>query len=223
MNTVDIETPDGLQLRIPDDDHLTRQFEEGIYEADLIDRARELTAESSRKTIVDVGAHVGGHTLRFAQFARHVFSFEPHPELYRMLVQNFNRNLDGIDGAVDLHNMALGKEQGTGRIVEADGNSGASQIVRLSEPNEPRIPIETLDDMIWPRAVSLIKIDVEGMEVDVLRGAIKTIDTYRPELFVECGDGTELDDVLGVLEQAKYEPIDQYATTPTWHLSSHER
>lgn len=127
-----------------------------------------------RRTAVDCGAHVGYWTFNLAHEFAHVHAFEPvaaHREC-------FIKNTDGLSN-VTLHAKALGKEPGSIRIETEQGSSGNSFVGGAGD-----IPMVTLDSLHLAD-VDFMKLDVEGFEENVLRGASDTIDRCRPVIIVE--------------------------------------
>jgi len=148
----------------------------------------------------DVGAHFGNYTLlmaRLAGAAGQVHAFEPVPFNLTILQENVRRN--GIAHIVRIHPFALANATGTARFraSNAPRESGQGFLVGLDPPDLtwaqrrfPEFPVEQrrLDDLRRELSIpppQLIKIDVEGAEVDVLRGAFDTIRAVRPALIVE--------------------------------------
>lgn len=131
---------------------------------------------------VDVGANVGYFSLALAASGFTTHAFEPQPALYALLEQN-TANLP-----VSCHNVALSKLGGRTtmpRIRYGErGNYGGLSIGGRSELGAIDIEMRTLDSYKL-RNVGLIKIDVEGHELEVLRGAVNTIATCNPILYVE--------------------------------------
>jgi FkbM family methyltransferase len=136
--------------------------------------------------VIDVGAHIGTHTLTMAYCVGdkgHVYAFEPQPKIFRELFQNIRLNL--------LKNIsciwaAAGAKQGT---IEASpfvsDNEGATPLMGGAGIHVDLIPIDSLK----LNKVSLIKIDVEGMENLVLEGAKETILRNKPVILVEIMGG----------------------------------
>ncbi len=137
-------------------------------------------------TVLDVGANIGTHTVALAKKVGpngRVIAFEPQRMIYQNLCANVSLNrLTNVD--------CLQKGVGEGNSVfhvpvldpETQQNFGAFEIsgFKIGEPVE----IVTIDSLSL-EACSLIKVDVEGMEKDVLMGASDTIRQYRPLMFVE--------------------------------------
>lgn len=135
--------------------------------------------------VIDVGAHYGYFSLIAAQLAGAgglVWAFEPRPSNLRILRINLSANdLSANDGeTVVVWERAVSSASGTPRFDTRHG-SGTG---RLSEGGDIEVSAVALDDLSLPRAPSLIKIDIEGGEVDALAGAARTIEAHRPKLLV---------------------------------------
>jgi FkbM family methyltransferase len=134
-------------------------------------------------TVVDVGANIGYYALLFAKSIGkngRIIAFEPEPDNLVELRLNVDRN--GLRNT-EIHPFAVGARAGT--VAFARGINGG---VRASDGPETdaaiQVPMVALDDVL-AGPVNVIKIDVEGYEGEVLRGARKAIERWRPNLFVE--------------------------------------
>jgi FkbM family methyltransferase len=137
-------------------------------------------------TVLDVGANIGVHTLDMAAAADAkgtVIAFEPQGFLHQILCTNILLN--------ELHNVqaihgGLGRERGQAWIPPLDynaaGNFGGVSLQR--ETGGERVVVAPLDSLGLAQC-HFIKIDVEGMEEDVIAGAEKTIRKFNPVLYVE--------------------------------------
>ena len=134
---------------------------------------------SKKLNTIDVGAAVGMYTSFFAKYSNHVFAFEAVPPVYDQLkrVEEKKKNITA-------YNNAVSDKVGTFKFYVDDkrlSNSGFQNLV-------DGIPIDvesvTIDSMTFSN-VGFIKIDTEGTELDVLNGAIETIDRNRPSCMVE--------------------------------------
>jgi FkbM family methyltransferase len=136
---------------------------------------------------VDVGANVGDvlrHMLRLAPRGHHV-AFEPLPDLAAELRRRFER--------VDVHPSALSDAAGTATFYRVRESPARSSLRPTDLPESPlTVPVERLDDAL-PRsyAPDLVKIDVEGAEAAVLRGAQETLSRCRPLVVLEHGAHAE--------------------------------
>jgi len=134
---------------------------------------------------VDVGANLGIHTLVLADCVSRgtVFSFEPRRSAYARMIDNLMEN--GITN-VAASDQALGDAIGVGCLLvdENDFNIGKSH---LGEQGGQAVEVTTLDDALKnsSSAVSLIKIDTEGYELQVLRGASRTLTDHKPVIVCE--------------------------------------
>lgn len=136
---------------------------------------------------LDVGANVGAYTLLLGQWARpggRVFAFEPAPEAFDGLTRHVA--LNGLGDQVTPVRAAAAATTGTATLA-VDGLSGANRLD--GSAGGERVRTVTLDDFCRREGItpSFIKIDVEGAELDVLRGARETIRRAgdRLALFVE--------------------------------------
>lgn len=142
-------------------------------------------------TVVEVGANIGAHTVSLAKAvgARgRVVAIEPQPVIFRMLCANLA--LNGLLNA-DTHQCGCGAADGTMSVPPLDyaseNNFGSASLEPYDDARPAdAVPVRRLDDLLktQPR-VDLIKIDVEGMEADVLKGGAAVIERFRPTLYVE--------------------------------------
>jgi FkbM family methyltransferase len=137
---------------------------------------------------VDVGANIGAHTIPLAKMVGptgRVHAFEPQARMFELLTENVGLN---VLGNVEARQAALGAAPGTAKVPPIDyetlGNFGG---VAVNGADGDDVPLVTIDSLELP-SVRLIKIDVEGMEVDVLQGAAATIARHGPILYCEADD-----------------------------------
>lgn len=156
---------------------------------------------------VDVGCHVGEimDLMYTASPQGHHFGFEPIPSYASFLKEKYaNKN------NVHIFHLALSEKEGKTTFNYVKSNPAYSGIKarkfdRASEKVEViEVDLARLDDILPKNLpINLIKIDVEGAEMLVLRGARKTIDTFHPVVIFEHGLGGA--DVYG------FNPIDVYS------------
>lgn len=142
-------------------------------------------------TVIEVGANIGLLTIPIAKAVGTsgvVVAVEPQPAIYRYLLANVARN--GLGSIVETVNAGCGRERGTLFVPEIDygvrvaRNSGAVSLT--AEKTGIPVDIVTVDEIAEGRPrVDMIKVDVEGMEEEVLAGATETITRHRPLLYVE--------------------------------------
>jgi len=142
---------------------------------------------------VDVGCHVGlilDKILAFAPRGRH-YAFEPLPDMHAILLQKY-----GKLASVNLYELALSEAAGTSTFQNVVSNPQYSGILRRrfdrAEESvvEITVRLARLDDVLPSNAnVRLMKVDVEGAELQVFRGAVETLRKYRPYVIFEHGMG----------------------------------
>jgi FkbM family methyltransferase len=149
---------------------------------------------------VDVGANVGVHTVRLARLVGadgEVIAIEPDPDL----VQRTNRNI-ALNGLANVRviSAAASERAGQTRLFRPsphDTNRGTASL--LHHPHltgiATAVPAVTVDDVCAGAAVSLIKIDVEGHEAAVVRGAADTIARHAPAVVFEYAPALGRDSV----------------------------
>jgi FkbM family methyltransferase len=156
----------------------------GIYleEEQLPQVLRKLLKPDS--SALDVGAHIGSFTsllLQIAPKGRHV-AIEASPSKAAWLRKRFHN--------VDVHSVAASDANGTATFQEDTQLSGFSRLsTEAANDHCISYTVETcrLDSLLSGRDLDLIKIDVEGLELSVLRGATETIKRCRPPIIFECG------------------------------------
>ena len=141
---------------------------------------------------LDVGANVGCYTIMFGQVvgpAGAVYAFEPSPPALGGLTRHVT--LNRLDATVTVVAAAVSDHSGEGRLVTG-GPMGTDHLDRstgVADASTTRVDVISLDDFCERNGVApdLIKVDVEGVELAVLRGARRTIAAYRSRLalFVE--------------------------------------
>ena len=150
-------------------------------------------------TVLDIGANFGTYSLALAAVvgpSGKVQAFEPQRLIYNLLVGSVA--LDSLTN-VYCHNVALGDREGRVEIPQYDYNrpmnfgsveftGEQSEHLAQARGHDPAkaefVPLTTIDALDFPKA-DLMKIDVEGMELQVLQGGRQTIGRCRPVLFVE--------------------------------------
>lgn len=141
---------------------------------------------------VDVGCHKGKFLdpMRRAATRGRFYAFEPIPFLYDMLKSKYR-----FDQRVNLFNCALSSREGTAVLFVNQRDMGLSGLnarpdrMGADGVSEVTTRLLTLDGLLSETRVDFIKIDVEGAELEVLRGAADTIARGRPIILLEFGLG----------------------------------
>lgn len=137
----------------------------------------------ARGLCVDIGANIGNHSLFFAQYFSEVWAFEPHPRTFQLLALNAQ-----LTSKVRPFALGLSDSPGTAWIDLPAGNAGMASVSEAPAQGRWPCTLSTLDEQ-WQLAgsppVSLIKIDVEGHEARVLRGAAQLLRSEQPIVLLE--------------------------------------
>jgi FkbM family methyltransferase len=168
---------------------------------------------------IDVGANIGYFTLLAGQHLVHsgrVFAVEPNPSVAEQLRQNVARS--GLSN-VTVVEAACSDSDERRPFYLADishtGNTGQSSLSRENAQTETWVQVNclTMDQLVESTKatrVDLVKIDVEGAEMSVLRGMTRTLTCFRPKLIVEIHPrnlesfGIKPVDVIGFVERFQY-------------------
>jgi FkbM family methyltransferase len=137
---------------------------------------------ATRGIVVDVGASIGFITVHAARTAEHVFAIEPHPVRFAYLERNVAAN--GLTNVTCI-NCAIGAEDGEIDLYDVDPTLGPHPLDVSTTPGPGtayRVPLRRLDGLVSDADV--VKVDVEGFELPVLRGMPKLL-SRRPRLVIE--------------------------------------
>ncbi|MGI9402451.1 MAG: FkbM family methyltransferase [Rhizobiaceae bacterium] len=162
----------------------------GVYEGEelglVFDFLSPLHDRFEQTTILDIGANIGNHAVYFSEYFDEVHAFEPNPRTFELL----GFNTSDIDN-ISCHKHGLSTNKGSAILFQDDKNMGASFVGE--EKDRPgtktksiKIQLKTLDQIHKNLGdVSAIKLDVEGMELDVLKGGKEFLDAAKPLVFFE--------------------------------------
>lgn len=181
------------------------------YELEMLDDLRSRVTRGA--LVLDIGANIGNHTLYLATVAGcQVEAFEPNSALCSALRESVR--LNGLDHTVHVHQTGLGRSVDRARFgVDTPDNLGGQHLAL----GDGDLEVAPLDSFSFDRPVQVMKIDVEGMELDVLQGATQLIARDRPLLYVECTTEAEYRVIARYLETLDYTYWDTFNATPT-HL-----
>lgn len=169
----------------------------GGYEEDLIEAFFGLFSNQNRRTIIDIGANIGTHSIAFSRYFESVICFEPNQNVFPKLKRNIKNNKLGNITAC---NYGLGNESDIKSFYSIDnGNEGLGTFLNIEQYDKElqkigEFRIERGDDILIDlikSPIDAIKIDIQGFEPQALSGLQKILATYRPITWVEIGDGTQ--------------------------------
>jgi FkbM family methyltransferase len=159
--------------------------------------------------VIDIGANIGAHTLWFSKIVGPdgmVIAYEPQRLVFQMLCANMA--LNQVNN-VFCRQAAIGAVDNVIQIgsLDPDQNNNFGGIPLEAMPGGETVPVERLNT-----PCHFIKIDVEGMEQEVLLGAARMIEQWRPWLYVENDRIERSDDLIKQIRDMGY--------TPYWHITS---
>lgn len=181
------------------------------------DRSHEVLMNLVRSgdTILDIGTNYGTTILQFGKLigsSGRAYGFEPDPVNFSICSENLSRN--NLSN-VSVENIGLGRKMGeVALVVDTESNRGCNRIgVPSTDKEWHKVVIWNLDEWIEDRKVGkvdLIKIDVEGYEMEVLSGATRLLNEFAPTLFVELDDsnlgqqGSSAKELVQFLEKHRF-------------------
>lgn len=189
-----------------------------FYEGPMLTAIQHLVKQRliNDNLFIDCGANFGNHTVFFAsECARKVVAFEPAPENFALLTENCRRN--NCDNVV-LHQAGVSDKVGKATIRKGIRWSQC----KVMPSSVGNIQLFTIDAMRLDEC-SLIKIDVEDMELAVLKGARKTIARFTPDIFIEIWREDVLGEITAMLALHGYELKERYNHAPTYHFSVNDK
>jgi FkbM family methyltransferase len=172
-------------------------FEYGEFSEGEVELFRDILTKDS--VVCDVGANIGAHTLAFSRIVRHVYAFEPLPTLFNalcgMIALNDLRN-------VQAYPVGIGEKEEVKSYLDLDfdrslNNWGAAPLVDYNGSHGVRV-------LPLPFACDFLKVDVEGMELEVLKGAAAMIRERKPLLYLEDDRPKKHAELIHYIEQLGY-------------------
>lgn len=188
----------GAMNFLDNDVYIGRSLEKyGEYSADEVEFLLDLVDENA--CAVDVGANIGCMTLPLSLKCETVFAFEPQMSLFEILDGN-------VPFEVIKHRCALGAKRGSLSLPDIDYTAELNFGGVALEPSNGKnhVAVCTLDDFVMERC-DLIKIDAEGAELDILVGAVNTIDRHRPVIYCEHDGAEQLRRLVILLHEFQYD------------------
>jgi FkbM family methyltransferase len=162
---------------IPDGDLPKHHVAESVVRHDAILNQKVLEYTKAKRHMVDVGGNVGRWSVDFAKHFATVSAFEPAP--YH--IECFEKNCASYSN-IKLYPYGLSNTNKKGNLeVAVEQHLGSTRVIPSENGN---IELKTLDEHDF-EDVDVLKVDVEGLEIDVLQGAEKTIAKCKPIIVIE--------------------------------------
>ena len=183
-----------------------------FYEEELLNKIESMNLTG---TFVDVGSNIGNHTIFFSKFCNteSVISIEIQPQIFKILENNIKIN--EIDNKCTCLNIGVSNKNGYVKISNIqENNIGRTKIIDFKNGETYT---ETLDKIIGEKKISLIKIDIEGAEINAIKGATNIITKYKPVLILECQNEASFSEIDSFLTNFGYTTDKMnYSSTPTY-------
>lgn len=156
---------------------------------------------------LDIGANIGNHSLFWGLFSKadKIISFEPLPRFVHVLIKNLIANK--VLHKVDIYPFGLSDIQGY-------------QNIKFFDTITPTL-VKRLDDICLKldSHISLLKVDIEGMEPQCLAGAINIIKKNKPIIFAEAHSNSVLDKIMSIIEPIGYQLSGKiFNASPTYEI-----
>jgi FkbM family methyltransferase len=186
-----------------------------LYEEPFLEYIRSLDL---RGVYVDIGAHLGTHTVWFATVcpSTRVHAFEPLGRFADVVRRNVT--LNELDGKVTLHQVGLSDQPGRATNTLSPEHQWGFD----DKPDwvDETFEVAKLDRVLRRRQpVVVMKLDVEGMEASVLRGASRLLSRWRPVVFAEANTVEEKDEIAAILLPYGYTETGRvFNSTPTFEF-----
>ena len=133
---------------------------------------------------IDIGANLGNHTLFFSKYFKKTIAFEPHKKIFKLLKFNTENNSN-----IKIFNFGLSDRNKKSLLYSEESNFGGSSQIPNKKAKTHLTTFKKFDDLKLKKPANLIKIDVEGHEEKVLKGAQNYLKKYSPIILFESGRG----------------------------------
>ena len=133
--------------------------------------------------VLDVGAYIGNHSVFFSNYFKNVLSFEPNPYSYELLKLNTKNKKN-----IYIYNFGLSNKKSIEDFYNYEFNHGGSSIIKNKKNihTKYKAKFNSFDRLNVKKKIDLIKIDVEGNELKVLKGMEETLKKDFPIVLFEC-------------------------------------
>jgi FkbM family methyltransferase len=185
------------------DTHLSRWVEQDgrlDHARDYIAKFKHLIPEGG--TVIDCGTSIGDHTVTYASYVGpngKVFGFEANPDVAECCALNL-----AIYPWASIRNQGLSDDYGTAGI-DINPNVGASRLTKEGR-SVMLVPLDSILDELT--RCDFIKVDIEGFEPKMLKGAEAIISKFHPAILMEVNQGAL--EAQGATPNSIYEILDQY-------------
>ncbi len=206
-------TRQGINYELHINDYLDHGIYFGFQDTDDFNRDSLMKLVRTGDVVLDIGANIGDTALHIAKILNNkgtVYAFEPSPGVFKRLEKNVSIN---PFSNVKLFNVALGDAEGELSFVSTREQHTGGAYVSKDLKTGTQVKVTTLDRFVEQNNIvhiDLIKVDTEGFELFIVKGAENTLRKLRPTLFMEVSEnllqraGTSGSQLIALLESLKY-------------------
>lgn len=173
-----------------------------------IDLVKRLKTKENNAVVLDVGANFGYLSLVWAKSIAQngkVLSFEPNLNVYNSFRNSIRAN--SLESSIELNNLAVGKKDGTIELFLSSTTSNTLQ-TNTQDNGSTQIEMVSLDSFLKRNGIDrcdLVKIDVDGIELDILMGATHLMERCNPIFIVETNDDER---IIEFFDKRNYQVLD---------------
>lgn len=150
--------------------------------------------------LIDVGANIGNHSLFFSNYFKKIIAFEPQKKVFKLLEFNTSEHPN-----IEIFNFGLSNEKSKLQISYDKANRGGATFKNdINKPNYEVCDLKVFDDLYTKPHFSFLKIDVEGFELNVLKGMEKNIIKNLPIIAFE-GKKDSTEGIIKYLSKIGYD------------------
>ncbi len=179
-----------------------------FFEYDILIRLDNYLKDDA--VILDIGANIGNHSLYWAKASskkiKKIYAFEPVQDTFNILKKNVEIN--NLENTIELYNIGLSDKSSKATYMTYNrANIGDTHLV---ENETGDMELKRLDDIDFPESkIDFVKIDVESMEIPLLKGAKQTLLKYKPS-FIFIESEYQINEVTSLLAECGYEKYEDY-------------
>ncbi len=154
--------------------------------------------DNERHTFVDVGANIGLISVPAKKYFKKVYAIEPHPITAHCLRYNMDTDTNGMNtGKHFVYEAAAGKNKGQVKLYcPSDPNTSGYMTTTVKQNwTEQSVLMMSIDGLGLDHC-DFLKLDVQGSELQVVKGAEQTIKAYKPFIYIETKEGTDALELL---------------------------
>jgi len=209
---VEVAFPWGVRMRVDPDESIGRSLcDLGIYDLPVSEVLWRLATPGM--LAIDAGSNIGYVSLLLASAGgstSRIVAFEPHPEVVESLAANveLNRGRPWL-ATLEIRQMALGSRAGTARLVWDESFPSNRGTARIGEGSDSgcEVSVTSIDEAFPESEIRILKVDVEGHELEVLRGAERALVDRRIQFIVFEAHDEQRSGVLEFLSLVGYRVV----------------